>query len=131
MVHLTYLQEAKIQKELLQDLRILYVEDAIWPYEGMSQDAIRLLVHGLRKKLPDGSVENVSGVGYRLNSYTAQFKASFKPSFHTLAHIKTKGHYLEITISHTTVYTHSLCQRTLCGCHFKHRPADQKSKGEQ
>jgi len=45
------------------------IEDAIWPYEGMSQDAIRSLVRGLRKKLPDNTIENISGVGYRLNSY--------------------------------------------------------------
>jgi len=48
------------------------IEDAIWPYEGMSQDAIRSLVRGLRKKLPDNAIENISGVGYRLNTYTAQ-----------------------------------------------------------
>ncbi|MGB5966081.1 MAG: response regulator [Sulfurimonadaceae bacterium] len=47
------------------------IEDAIWPYEGMSQDAIRSLVRGVRKKVPDGAIENVSGVGYRLNAYTA------------------------------------------------------------
>ncbi len=47
------------------------IEDAIWPYEGMSQDAIRSLVRGLRKKLPDNTVENISGVGYKLNIYTA------------------------------------------------------------
>ncbi len=46
------------------------IEDAIWPYEGMSQDAIRSLVRGLRKKLPDGAIDNVSGVGYRLQVYT-------------------------------------------------------------
>ncbi len=46
------------------------IEDAIWPYEGMSQDAIRSLVRALRKKLPEGAVENVSGVGYRLNFFT-------------------------------------------------------------
>jgi len=46
------------------------IEDAIWPYEGMSQDAIRSLVRGLRKKLPEGTIENVSGVGYRLKTYT-------------------------------------------------------------
>ncbi len=46
------------------------IEDAIWPYEGMSQDAIRSLVRGLRKKLPDGAIDNVSGVGYRLKVYT-------------------------------------------------------------
>lgn len=47
------------------------IEDAIWPYEGMSQDAIRSLIRGLRKKLPDDAIENVSGVGYRLNIYSA------------------------------------------------------------
>jgi len=43
------------------------IEDAIWAYEGMSQDAIRSLVRGLRKKIPEGSVENVSGIGYKLH----------------------------------------------------------------
>ncbi len=47
------------------------IEDAIWPYEGMSQDAIRSLVRGLRKKVPEGTIENVSGVGYRLQVYEA------------------------------------------------------------
>ena len=47
------------------------IEDAIWPYEGMSQDAIRSLVRGVRKKVPEGAIENVSGVGYRLNAYSA------------------------------------------------------------
>jgi len=46
------------------------IEDAIWPYEGMSSDAIRSLVRGLRKKLPDDAIENISGVGYRLKTYT-------------------------------------------------------------
>ena len=44
------------------------IESAIWAYEGMSQDAIRSLVRGLRKKVPDGVVENISGSGYRLNT---------------------------------------------------------------
>jgi len=43
------------------------IENAIWAYEGMSQDAIRSLVRGLRKKVPDGVIENISGVGYRLH----------------------------------------------------------------
>ena len=43
------------------------IEDAIWPFEGMSQDAIRSLVRSLRKKLPEGTIENISGVGYRLS----------------------------------------------------------------
>jgi len=47
------------------------IENAIWPYEGMSQDAIRSLVRGLRKKLPDDAVENVSGSGYKINLYTS------------------------------------------------------------
>ncbi|MEA1893369.1 MAG: response regulator [Campylobacterota bacterium] len=43
------------------------IESAIWAYDGMSQDAIRSLVRGLRKKIPDGVIENISGSGYKLN----------------------------------------------------------------
>ena len=43
------------------------IENAIWAYEGMSQDAIRSLVRGLRKKVPDGAIENISGIGYKLH----------------------------------------------------------------
>jgi len=46
------------------------IENAIWPYEGMSQDAIRSLVRGLRKKVPEGAIDNISGVGYKLTIYT-------------------------------------------------------------
>lgn len=45
------------------------IESAIWPYEGMSQDAIRSLVRGLRKKVPEGCIENISGMGYKINLY--------------------------------------------------------------
>ena len=45
------------------------IEDAIWPFEGMSSDAIRSLVRGLRKKLPVDTVENISGVGYKLKVF--------------------------------------------------------------
>jgi len=43
------------------------IENAIWAYEGMSQDAIRSLVRGLRKKIPEGAVENISGMGYKIH----------------------------------------------------------------
>lgn len=46
------------------------IEDAIWAYEGMSQDAIRSLVRGLRKKVPENSIENVSGSGYKLHIHS-------------------------------------------------------------
>jgi DNA-binding response OmpR family regulator len=42
------------------------IENAIWPYEGMSQDAIRSLVRGIRKKIPKEAIENISGSGYKL-----------------------------------------------------------------
>lgn len=45
------------------------IENAIWAYEGMSQDAIRSLVRGLRKKVPESCIENVSGSGYKLHTY--------------------------------------------------------------
>jgi len=44
------------------------VENIIWTYEGMSMDALRSLVRGLRKKLGGDFIENISGVGYRLNT---------------------------------------------------------------
>lgn len=49
------------------------IESLIWAYEGMSMDALRSLVRGLRKKLSNGAanfVENISGVGYRLKTYS-------------------------------------------------------------
>jgi len=46
------------------------IENAIWAYEGMSQDAIRSLVRGLRKKVPENSIDNISGIGYKLQIYT-------------------------------------------------------------
>jgi len=45
------------------------IENIIWAYEGMSMDALRSLVRGLRKKLGGDFIENVSGVGYRLTTY--------------------------------------------------------------
>ncbi len=44
------------------------IESAIWAYEGMSQDAIRSLVRGIRKKVPENCIENVSGSGYKLHT---------------------------------------------------------------
>jgi len=44
------------------------IESSIWAYEGMSQDAIRSLVRGLRKKVPDDAIENISGIGYKLHT---------------------------------------------------------------
>lgn len=46
------------------------IENAIWANDGMSQDAIRSLVRGLRKKVPPNSIENISGSGYKLHIYS-------------------------------------------------------------
>ena len=46
------------------------IESIIWAYEGMSMDALRSLVRGLRKKLGEDFIDNVSGVGYRLKVST-------------------------------------------------------------
>jgi two-component system response regulator VanR len=46
------------------------IESAIWAYEGMSQDAIRSLVRGIRKKVPENCIENISGSGYKLHTYS-------------------------------------------------------------
>jgi len=44
------------------------IESLIWAYEGMSMDALRSLVRGLRKKIEGDFIENVSGLGYRLKN---------------------------------------------------------------
>jgi len=73
-------QEIKLTKNelLLIDLLAHYhtrvvhyeeIENAIWPTDGMSQDAIRSLVRGLRKKIPEGTIENISGIGYKIHLY--------------------------------------------------------------
>jgi len=46
------------------------IENAIWAYEGMSQDAIRSLVRGIRRKVPAGVIDNISGSGYKLHTYS-------------------------------------------------------------
>lgn len=46
------------------------IESAVWESydEVMSSDSLRALVKALRKKLPQGIVQNVSGMGYKLVS---------------------------------------------------------------
>jgi len=43
------------------------IQTYIWYDSFMSGDAIRSLVRALRKKLPDGCIENLSGIGYKIN----------------------------------------------------------------
>lgn len=43
------------------------IENFIWSDIGMSNDAIKSLTKGLRKKLPKDSLENIYGLGYKLN----------------------------------------------------------------
>lgn len=59
-----------------QDRVITYqeIENIIWSYEGMSLDALRSLIRGLRKKLTypkmqGNFIENFSGIGYKLKTY--------------------------------------------------------------
>jgi DNA-binding response OmpR family regulator len=43
------------------------IENFIWPEIGMSKDAIKSLTKGLRKKLPKEALQNIYGLGYKLN----------------------------------------------------------------
>lgn len=43
------------------------IENYIWPDVGMSKDAIKSLTKGLRKKLPKDVLQNIYGLGYKLN----------------------------------------------------------------
>ncbi|MGA1938760.1 response regulator transcription factor [Arcobacter sp. YIC-310] len=46
------------------------IQTYIWYDNYMSGDAIRSLVRALRKKLPNGIIENFSGLGYKINILT-------------------------------------------------------------
>nr|MDA3907574.1 helix-turn-helix domain-containing protein [Sulfurimonas sp.] len=42
------------------------IESALWSEEYMSLNALRLLMKNFRKKLPEGYLKNIQGVGYKL-----------------------------------------------------------------
>lgn len=62
-------KEAKLIELLLEkDAIISYeeIEQQLWENEYMSLNALRLMIKNLRKKLPDGTLKNIQGVGYKL-----------------------------------------------------------------
>ena len=62
-------KEAKLLKLFLKkDALITYeeIEEELWANEYMSLNALRLLIKNLRKKLPEGVLKNIQGVGYKL-----------------------------------------------------------------
>ncbi len=42
------------------------IESELWGDEYMSLNALRLMMKNLRKKLPEGSLKNIQGIGYKL-----------------------------------------------------------------
>lgn len=62
-------KEAKLIEMLLQkDSIITYeeIEEKLWENEYMSLNALRLMIKNLRKKLPEGILKNIQGIGYKL-----------------------------------------------------------------
>lgn len=62
-------KEAKFIELLLhKDTIITYeeIEGKLWEHEYMSLNALRLMVKNLRKKLPEGVLKNIQGIGYKL-----------------------------------------------------------------
>jgi len=62
-------KEAKLIELLLQkDSIITYeeIEASLWENEYMSLNALRLMIKNLRKKLPEGTLKNIQGIGYKL-----------------------------------------------------------------
>lgn len=62
-------KEAKlIELLLLKDSIITYeeIEEQLWESEYMSLNALRLMIKNLRKKLPNGALKNIQGIGYKL-----------------------------------------------------------------
>lgn len=68
-IHELTKKEAKLIEMLLEkDAIITYeeIERALWENEYMSLNALRLMMKNLRKKLPDGKLKNIQGIGYKL-----------------------------------------------------------------
>jgi len=62
-------KEAKLIELLLQkDSIITYeeIEASLWENEYMSLNALRLMIKNLRKKLPEATLKNIQGIGYKL-----------------------------------------------------------------
>lgn len=62
-------KEAKLIEVLLEkDSIITYeeIEHYLWESEYMSLNALRLMIKNLRKKLPEGTLKNIQGIGYKL-----------------------------------------------------------------
>jgi len=66
------LHELKLMQLLsLEPQKIFSFEElieAIWGWESVTKEALKSLVKTLRKKLPEPLIDNVFGVGYRLNT---------------------------------------------------------------
>lgn len=50
------------------------IEHTVWQDEGMSSNAIKSLTKGLRKKLPENSIDNLYGIGYILKAINTHEK---------------------------------------------------------
>ncbi|MDD2383972.1 MAG: response regulator [Sulfurospirillaceae bacterium] len=62
-------KEAKLVELLLaKDSIITYeeIEEKLWEGEYMSLNALRLMIKNLRKKLPESTLKNIQGIGYKL-----------------------------------------------------------------
>ena len=62
-------KEAKLIEILLhKDSIVTYeeIEERLWEHEYMSLNALRLMIKNLRKKLPEGVLKNIQGIGYKL-----------------------------------------------------------------
>ena len=68
MYELTKKEAKLIEMLLLKDSIITYeeIEEKLWEGEYMSLNALRLMIKNLRKKLPEGTLKNIQGIGYKL-----------------------------------------------------------------
>jgi DNA-binding response OmpR family regulator len=64
-------KEAEFLKCLIKSNKIItydYMSELLWNDNDISQNALRLFVKNLNKKLPPKTLKNIRGVGYKLNT---------------------------------------------------------------
>lgn len=63
-------KETKLMEKFLSNREAIVtyeaIEEALWGDEYMSHNAMRIMIKNFRKKLPEGVLKNVQGIGYKL-----------------------------------------------------------------
>ncbi|MBD3841326.1 MAG: helix-turn-helix domain-containing protein [Campylobacterales bacterium] len=74
--HTLSVKENLFLKILIEQKRLITyseIESQVYQHKDMSQNALRLFIKNLRKKLPKDYLLNVTNIGYKINPDSAEY----------------------------------------------------------